>query len=72
MIGNAWIVFYFEMFESFNGQWKVHDIGWSPEKAAEVLNAWQKKFSNEVFFNRFSNHLYKLPRFLFSNHFFFV
>lgn len=37
-----------EMFESFNGQWKVHDIGWSPEKAAEVLNAWQKKFSNEV------------------------
>lgn len=37
-----------EMYESWNGHYKVHHIGWTPEKAAEVLNAWQKKFSNEV------------------------
>lgn len=37
-----------EMYETLNGHWKVHHIGWSPEKAAEVLNAWQRKFSNEV------------------------
>lgn len=43
-----------EMFESWNGHYKVHHIGWTPEKAAEVLNAWQKKFSNEVRFDHSS------------------
>lgn len=38
-----------EMFESFKGHWDVHHMGWSQEKAAAVLNAWQRKFSNEVF-----------------------
>lgn len=37
-----------EMYESWNGHYKVHHIGWTPEKAAQVLNSWQKKFSNEV------------------------
>lgn len=37
-----------EMYEFWNGHYKVHHIGWTPEKAAEVLNSWQKKFSNEV------------------------
>ncbi|XP_055314912.1 protein patched-like isoform X4 [Sitodiplosis mosellana] len=37
-----------EMFESFKGHWDVHHMGWSQEKAAAVLNAWQRKFSNEV------------------------
>lgn len=37
-----------EMFESWNGHYKVHHIGWSSEKAAQVLNSWQKKFSIEV------------------------
>ncbi|XP_055853785.1 protein patched [Episyrphus balteatus] len=37
-----------EMYDSFYDQYKVHHISWTPEKAAEVLNAWQKKFSSEV------------------------
>lgn len=44
-----------EMYEFWNGHYKVHHIGWTPEKAAQVLNSWQKKFSNEVsaiFFNQ--------------------
>lgn len=41
-----------ELYETLSGHWKVHHFSWSPEKAAEVLNAWQRKFSNEVNFNR--------------------
>jgi patched 1 len=37
-----------EMYEFWSDHYKVHHIGWSPEKAAEILNAWQKKFSAEV------------------------
>jgi patched 1 len=37
-----------EMFEFWSDHYKVHHIGWSPEKASEILNAWQKKFSIEV------------------------
>lgn len=37
-----------EMYEYWNNHYKVHHIGWNPVKAAEVLNAWQKKFSAEV------------------------
>lgn len=36
-----------ELYETLNGHWKVHQA-WSQEKAAEVLNAWQRKFTNEV------------------------
>lgn len=37
-----------EMYDYWMNHYKVHHIGWSPEKAAEILNAWQKKFSVEV------------------------
>lgn len=37
-----------EMFESLNGQYRENLVGWSPDKAAKVLNAWQKKFASEV------------------------
>lgn len=37
-----------EMFESLNGQYRENLVGWSPDKAAKVLDAWQKKFSTEV------------------------
>ncbi|XP_049292108.1 protein patched [Anopheles funestus] len=37
-----------ELYDYWNNHYKVHHIGWNPEKAAEVLNAWQKKFSAEV------------------------
>lgn len=37
-----------EMYDYWMDHYKVHHIGWSPEKAAEILNAWQKKFSAEV------------------------
>lgn len=37
-----------EMFESLNGMYRENLADWSPDKAAKVLNAWQKKFSNEV------------------------
>lgn len=34
-----------ELYEFWSQTYKVHHIGWSQEKAATVLNAWQKKFS---------------------------
>ncbi|XP_061399904.1 protein patched [Musca vetustissima] len=37
-----------EMFDFWNENYKVHHISWTPEKAAEVLNAWQRNFSKEV------------------------
>ncbi|XP_053962100.1 protein patched [Anastrepha ludens] len=37
-----------EMFDLWNENYKVHHIGWTQEKAAEVLNAWQRNFSKEV------------------------
>lgn len=37
-----------EMYESLNGVYRENLVGWSPDKAAKVLNAWQKKFTTEV------------------------
>lgn len=37
-----------EMYEFWSDTYKVHHIGWTPEKAALVLEYWQKKFSQEV------------------------
>lgn len=37
-----------EMYESFNGHYKVHQLTWNTETATEVLTAWQETFSNEV------------------------
>lgn len=34
-----------ELYEFWSGDYKVHHIGWSRDKAALVLNAWQKKFA---------------------------
>ncbi|XP_013176469.1 PREDICTED: protein patched [Papilio xuthus] len=37
-----------EMFEYWTDHYKVHHIGWTQEKAAAVLDAWQRKFAAEV------------------------
>lgn len=37
-----------ELYESWDGHYRVHQYSWSPEKAGKILRAWQKKFSNEV------------------------
>ncbi|XP_075166747.1 protein patched [Haematobia irritans] len=37
-----------EMYDFWSENYKVHHISWTPEKAAEVLNAWQRNFSKEV------------------------
>lgn len=37
-----------EMYEYWSGTYKVHHIGWTTDKAALVLELWQKKFSQEV------------------------
>ncbi|XP_058979496.1 protein patched-like isoform X1 [Musca domestica] len=37
-----------ELFDFWNENYKVHHISWTPEKAAEVLTAWQRNFSKEV------------------------
>ncbi|XP_037715754.1 protein patched [Drosophila subpulchrella] len=37
-----------EMFDQWQDNYKVHHLGWTQEKAAEVLNAWQRNFSREV------------------------
>ncbi|KAF7287732.1 protein patched [Rhynchophorus ferrugineus] len=37
-----------ELYEYWSGHYKVHHISWSQEKASLVLNAWQKKFAQEV------------------------
>lgn len=34
-----------ELFEYYFGSYKVHQAGWSQEKASLVLNAWQKQFT---------------------------
>lgn len=34
-----------EVYEYWSGHYKVHHIGWTQQKAAIVLNAWQKKFA---------------------------
>ncbi|XP_050314836.1 protein patched [Anthonomus grandis grandis] len=37
-----------ELYEFWFGHYKVHHIGWNEERAAMVLNAWQKKFAQEI------------------------
>ncbi|GBP11019.1 Protein patched [Eumeta japonica] len=37
-----------EMFEYWADNYKVHHVGWTQEKAAAVLDAWQRKFASEV------------------------
>lgn len=37
-----------ELFEFYAETYKVHHIGWNQEKAAIVLNAWQKRFTEEI------------------------
>ncbi|KAL9914893.1 protein patched [Glossina fuscipes fuscipes] len=37
-----------EMYDVWNEHYKVHHIAWTQEKAAEVLNAWQRNFTKEV------------------------
>lgn len=37
-----------EMYEFWMDTWKVHHVGWSQEKAAVVLDMWQKRFSQEI------------------------
>lgn len=38
-----------ELFEYYAETYKVHHIGWNQEKAAIVLKAWQKQFTEVVF-----------------------
>lgn len=37
-----------EMFDFWAKDYKVHNIDWSMEKAKQVLEAWQRKFSQEI------------------------
>lgn len=37
-----------DMFEFWQSTYKVHHIEWSPVKAAAVIEAWQKRFSQEL------------------------
>ncbi|KAL0850981.1 hypothetical protein ABMA28_006876 [Loxostege sticticalis] len=37
-----------EMYEYWSDHYKVHHVGWNQEKAAAVLDAWQRKFATEV------------------------
>lgn len=33
-----------QLFEHFKDDYEIHDISWSEEKAAAILEAWQRKF----------------------------
>lgn len=35
-----------EMYEYWADHYKVHHVGWTQEKAAAVLDSWQRKFAN--------------------------
>jgi patched 1 protein len=37
-----------DMYEFWQDTYKVHHIEWSPVKAAAVIEAWQKRFSQEL------------------------
>jgi len=37
-----------ELYDFLANTYKVHHIDWSQEKAAQVLETWQRAFSNEV------------------------
>lgn len=37
-----------DMYDYWSDNYKVHHIGWNQEKAAQILDAWQKRFAQEV------------------------
>ncbi|KAK0164434.1 hypothetical protein PV328_003065 [Microctonus aethiopoides] len=37
-----------ELYEFLSNDYKVHHIDWSQEKASQVLNTWQRAFSNQI------------------------
>ncbi|XP_057663155.1 protein patched [Diorhabda carinulata] len=37
-----------ELYEFWSDNYKVHHISWNKDKASIVLNAWQKKFADEI------------------------
>lgn len=39
-----------EMFDYWAESYKVHHVGWSQQKAAAVLDAWQRKFASVSIF----------------------
>lgn len=47
-----------EMYEFYQHTYKVHNLDWSVEKARVVLEAWQRKFSEEV--QKFTNNDHNL------------
>lgn len=38
------------MFEYWSQTYRVHNLEWSQEKAADILHAWQRKFTQVRFF----------------------
>jgi patched 1 len=40
-----------EMFEYWSQTYRVHNLDWSQEKAALILDAWQRKFTQVSDFN---------------------
>jgi hypothetical protein len=38
------------MFEYWSQTYRVHNLEWSQEKAADILHAWQRKFTQVCFF----------------------
>ena len=38
------------MFEYWSQTYRVHNLEWSQEKAADILHAWQRKFTQVRFY----------------------
>lgn len=53
-----------EMFEYYANTYKVHHIGWTQDKAALVLELWQKRFSQEV--KKLTSHNITSPLYSFN------
>lgn len=64
MVNNDCLVFFFraealqsilqlmgekEMYEYWSQTYRVHNLEWSQEKAADILHAWQRKFTQVRF-----------------------
>lgn len=43
-----------EMFEFHAKSYKVHNMDWTMEKAAHIVNKWQEKFISVIFPNYFT------------------
>lgn len=39
-----------ELYDHWVNNYRVHHAGWTQEKAAAVLDAWQRKFSDVIYF----------------------